>query len=104
MSVDRCPTAGIVVKSFKRSKSRLVRHFFASFYPITEIEPLILDASRQFELLEDGVSAQCASFLVGIKEGVHGRQTIGDVIGNGDHEQSATHSKFGNECLDIRSS
>ena len=104
ISVDRCPTAGVVVKSFKGSKSRLVRHFFASFYPITEIEPLILDASGQFELLENGVSAQRASFLVRFKEGVHGRQTIRDVIGNRDCEQSAADSEFGNECLDIRSS
>ena len=93
-----------MVKSFKGSELRFVRHFFASFYPITEIEPLILDAPRQFELLENSVSTQRASFLIGFKEGVPGRQTIRDVIGDGDCEQSAAHSKFGNECLDIRSS
>ena len=89
-----------MVKSFKGSELRLVRHFLASFYPITEIEPLILDASRQFELLENSVSTQRASFLIGFKEGVHGRQTIRDMIGNGDSEQSATCLLYTTDAAD----
>lgn len=61
-----------------------VGHFGAVFYPVSEVEVVIVHRASEFDLVEDGEGAGTAACLGWVLKRIDRRQAITDMIENGD--------------------